>query len=219
MDKNPRQIWKDVHEHLNWDSRLHAQDVRVNVEKGKVILEGHVPSYTQLMEAEDDAYAVAGVKKVDNLLSVKVDAGRRLPTDAEMEAAIRDALAWQSDVDISSINVAVNKGVAVLNGTVESFPQRISAERVAGGIRGVTAVNNRILVKRLDAEDAQIRDSVISALGRTLGEASKEIGVAVRDGVVRLNGKARRCSDARQAEKIAEETRGVAGIRNAISLP
>ncbi len=218
MEKSPVQIQKDVHEHLKWDTGLHASNIRVNLEDGSVILRGTVPTYSERVRAENDAYMVAGVRRVENLLAVRGDVSRSMPSDIEIEADILDAFAWQTSIAPSSVTVSVKDGAVTLDGSVADQARKIEAESIAGSIRGVTSINNRLTPRKAEADDIAIRNGVIKALERTMGRASKKIGITVRDGIVTLDGKVTRCSDYHRTEEVARRTGGVAGVRNDIDL-
>ena len=71
-------------------------------------------------------------------------------------------LGWEPSVDAAHIGVAANAGVVTLTGHVESFPQKIAAERAAARVKGVKAVGEEIEVK-LPYEVSRDDDSIASA--------------------------------------------------------
>jgi len=54
-----------------------------------------------------------------------------MQTDLELQRDVLDELAWKPSVDAAEIGVSVKNGVVVLNGTVKSFTEKWTAERVA----------------------------------------------------------------------------------------
>lgn len=64
-------IKRDVEGLLFYDSVVNSLNVRVDVSGGVVTLAGTVASSTEKKAAEDDAWAVPGVKDVRNQLQIK----------------------------------------------------------------------------------------------------------------------------------------------------
>lgn len=60
------QITKEFERH----ARIDADKIKVTVEGKKIILTGKVSSYDEIDEAEDAAWSIAGVEKVDNKLTI-----------------------------------------------------------------------------------------------------------------------------------------------------
>jgi osmotically-inducible protein OsmY len=60
------QITKEFERH----ARIDADKIKVTVEGKKIILTGKVSSYEEIDEAEDAAWSIAGVEKVDNKLTI-----------------------------------------------------------------------------------------------------------------------------------------------------
>jgi osmotically-inducible protein OsmY len=60
------QITKEFERH----ARIDADKIKVTVEGKKIILTGKVSSYDEIGEAEDAAWSIAGVEKVDNKLTI-----------------------------------------------------------------------------------------------------------------------------------------------------
>jgi len=60
-----------VEESIAFDPWVEASRININVEHGKVILEGTVDSAIEKRSAADDAWDTAGVTDVDNRLVIK----------------------------------------------------------------------------------------------------------------------------------------------------
>ena len=67
--------------------------------------------------------------------------------DDELLDTITARLAGDSDVDASEIEVSVRGGHVVLSGMVPSQQARRDAEAIAGSVRGVRDVENRLKVQ------------------------------------------------------------------------
>lgn len=81
-------------------------------------------------------------------------------SDLGLRNTILEALEFQPDINAANIGVAVDNGVVTLSGHVSSFAQKVSAERVVKGVKGVRAVAEEIQV-RLD-KGAGTADDVIA---------------------------------------------------------
>jgi hyperosmotically inducible periplasmic protein len=67
--------------------------------------------------------------------------------DTVVTAKVKTALARDDSVNGFAVKVETFKGVVQLSGFVDTETERLQAERVAGGVAGVTSVANNILVK------------------------------------------------------------------------
>ena len=56
-------------------------------------------------------------------------------------------LGWEPSIDAAHVGVAANAGVVTLTGHVQSFAQKVAAERAAARVKGVKAVAEEIEVK------------------------------------------------------------------------
>jgi osmotically-inducible protein OsmY len=126
------------------DPRVVAFSPTVTVEDGVAILSGTVGNLKAKTAAGRDAANVAGVWRVENLLEVRPPGP---VNDPEMEKQLKSALFWDPLLSDASIDVAVINRVAYLSGAVDSVGQRVEAQDVASGIKGVTVVRNRLTVE------------------------------------------------------------------------
>lgn len=62
--RSPEDIRADVRSQLSSDSRLNDAHIRVEVSGGTVVLSGTVPTCSDRQGAEEDAYAIPGVRSV-----------------------------------------------------------------------------------------------------------------------------------------------------------
>ena len=72
MAGNDERIKKDVVARLDRNSRVDSSDVKIEVSNGVVSLSGTLPSLAISMAAVEDAENVAGVRRVNNNIKVKV---------------------------------------------------------------------------------------------------------------------------------------------------
>ena len=78
---------------------------------------------------------------------------------------VTQQLEWDPSVDASGIGVTARDGAVTLTGYVNSYAEKLSAERAAKRVHGVRAVANEIDVKlTLGRTDADIARDVATAL-------------------------------------------------------
>lgn len=68
--------------------------------------------------------------------------------DEDLRAAVVEELEWDSPVDASQVEVAVDSGVVILVGTVTSYARLLASQQAARAVDGVHDVANEIDVKR-----------------------------------------------------------------------
>ncbi len=67
--------------------------------------------------------------------------------DKELQESVMVELGWEPSIDAVHIGVAANTGVVTLTGRVQSFAQKVAAERAAARVKGVKAVVEEIEVE------------------------------------------------------------------------
>lgn len=142
MHKPNNLLETDVRDQLDWDPVLDDTRIVVKADDGKVILTGAVGTYNDVELASDDAWAVGGVKELDNELMVGFT-GATI-ADLDIEAACVTALDADRMVPQGSVTPAVLDGWVTLTGEVRNHFQRQAAVHAVGRIAGVLGVNNDI---------------------------------------------------------------------------
>jgi osmotically-inducible protein OsmY len=215
--RRSEEIQADVSSQLFWDDRIDNSDIQVAVKDGRVRLSGTVPSYSDKWEAEDDAYAIPGVRIVENQLMV-TPAISPVPEDSDVGQRVENVLDWNPLIDASGMTVSVTSGIVTLSGIVESFWQRYKAWELSSNVSGVVDVVNDLQVSPPESvSDEDIRDDILNALDRSYIDAS-DLDVAVQDCIVTLKGRVNTFGDFRTAEQIASHTAGVCGVRNDLAI-
>jgi osmotically-inducible protein OsmY len=110
---------------------------------GDVVLRGSVVDLRQRAEAVRTVRGVPGVRAVDDQMRTRPPGGPHR-VDAEMEAAVLDALIRDGAVPANGIDVDVDGGTVTLRGAVHSACHRDAAARIAFGVPGVAEVRNRL---------------------------------------------------------------------------
>lgn len=217
--RSSEEIKKDAVDHLYWDSRVDASDIQVTVSDGIVTLSGTVPAYSNRQAAESDIWAVAGVKGVDNRLTIQYPPGVTVPADAELESHIENMLLWQPDIDSRDINVTVASGHVTLRGTVDAFWKKIIAEEIATSLTGVVDLTNELaVVPSRRVEDKEIAADITNALERNTNIDVNMVEVQVAGGVVTLSGSVGDLAALRAAYDCARYTPGVINVINRLAI-
>jgi osmotically-inducible protein OsmY len=138
--------------------------------------------------------------------------------DLRVRDAVVKQLEWDPRVDASAIGVAARDNVVTLTGYVDTYIDKLGAERIAKGVRGVRGVANDIEVRaRQDVTDADLARDVIRSLElRSLVPAT--VQAVVHDGRVTLTGAVDWLFQKHEAEKAVRHVRGVRGIFNHVEI-
>jgi len=138
----------------------------------------------------------------------------------QLVSSVTDELIWDPKVDSAAIAISADDGVVTLRGTVGSFREKREAKQDAERVYGVENVNNELQVRILEGnrrDDADLRGDVLRALMLdTL--VPPTIDAKVNDGWVILTGSAEWQFQRDEAEFIAANVLGVAGMINQIEL-
>ena len=132
------------------DPDVKSIDFKVETRKGEVLLSGFAANQSQIDRAIAVTQAVAGVKAVDNKVSLKgapVTVGNTVD-DGIVTTQVKAALL--ADASIKSLDIAVvtRKNEVQLSGFVDNQAQIDRAVVVARGITGVSSVINDMKVKK-----------------------------------------------------------------------
>jgi osmotically-inducible protein OsmY len=140
-------------------------------------------------------------------------------SDTDIRAAVAAELLWIPGLDATGIGIAVEHGAVTLSGKVDSYAERLHAEKAALRLRGVTAVADEITVRTpgAPADDSDIAREVGEALERAV-EVPRTVTAVVRDRVVILEGEVTWQFQRLAAERAVRYLRGITDVRNKIVL-
>lgn len=142
-------------------------------------------------------------------------------TDLELKRNVESELDWEPSVNAAEIGVAVKDGIVTLTGHVQSYWQKIAAERAASRVSGVKAVANELEI-RLPASsertDEDIARAAVNALAWSVSVPADRIKVKVSKGWITLEGTVEWKYQKAAAEKAVRDLTGVKGVVNLVEV-
>lgn len=153
-------------------------------------------------------------------------------TEARQESQIWTTYALSPYLRALDIDVSVDQGVATLSGKVDEGVSKDLAEQIALGVSGITRVDNQIVVqadyvrpKRSGdrsfgevVDDASITAVVKSKLLWSKHAQGLSVNVETKSGKVTLHGTANSAAARELAGVLAQNTHGVVGVDNKLSV-
>lgn len=136
--------------------------------------------------------------------------------DSDITYWVKDALNRDVRVESYDINVSTKDGIVTLSGSVDNLAAKKYADLEAKKIDGVLGVVNEISVSPAWRSDTDIRNAVRRWILNSAVIESEGISVNCADGKVTLSGKVDSYSEAKEAELLASEVRGVKDVENSI---
>lgn len=215
---------------------LRANDIKVTVDNGKATLTGRVLEDINKDLATQMALGVAGIKEVDNQITVEpqyVAPARstersyaELIDDATITSAVKSKLLWSKYADGLATDVDTKFGKVVLKGTADSKQSKELAGRLAQNTRGVLGVDNQLVVNSNKATVTEKAKSSVKEVGQEISDSwittkvkstflysskidSSSIKVSTNQGVVLLTGKVGSSVERKLAIDLANSLRGV----------
>jgi hyperosmotically inducible protein len=143
-------ITSSIKKALLANSTVNSFDLQVETRNGVVQLSGFVNNQAQIAKALAIAHAVAGVKTVENGVTLKGSpstVGTKID-DATVTGRVKTALLADTDIRSFDISVVTFKGEVQLTGFVNNQSQIDLAARLTGETEGATSVKNELMLKR-----------------------------------------------------------------------
>jgi osmotically-inducible protein OsmY len=211
------QIRHGVLSELQWDTRVVATNVSLDVTDGIVTLTGTVSNDAMRLAAQEAAHRVPGVLDVVNNIVVR-PARSAERTDTDLALAIRRDLEHDVLVPAERIGTTVSNGMVTLEGEVETLRERENAERVVRHIAGVVGVVNDIQVRVEPVTPHQIQELIELALEAEPQREPLRIGVVVHEGMVTLRGSVRSGAEKRAAVEAARHAPWVRAVHDELRV-
>lgn len=141
--------------------------------------------------------------------------------DSMLQQEVLDELQFEPILNAAEIGVAVKDGVVTLSGYVDSYMQKLTAEKAAKRVRGVRGVAEEIEVRipmSTKRTDAEIARAVVNALEWDVRVPHEKIMVKVEDAWVSLEGQVDWSYEKDAAVEAVHDLTGVRGVSNLISV-
>ncbi|HEX6044527.1 MAG TPA: BON domain-containing protein [Pyrinomonadaceae bacterium] len=137
--------------------------------------------------------------------------------DTDLRDRVERQLDWEPEVTSTNIGVAARDGVVTLTGFVNSYAEKLAAERVTLKTYGVSAIANEIEVKPpFKKTDADIASAALNALDQRVDVPSEKIKLTVKGGWLTLQGDVDWYYQKNAAEFAVKYLGGVKGVTNGI---
>jgi osmotically-inducible protein OsmY len=218
------EIQRDVTATLARDAYLTGLPITASVQNGVVTLQGEVGTAYQQERAGDEARLIWNVVGVANDLKVVwwETMGTRqqspAPTDDQLAAAVRDALAVDQRLASSDVTVHVQQGEVTLHGRVPSYYQKRLTEQTTQDVVGVAWVTNRLAVSTAQRDDADIESDVRQQLATDAFLAPGRLGVSSHNGIVTLTGNVNNVFEKLYATDVAARVKGMRNLVNNMTV-
>lgn len=116
-----------------------------------------------------------------------------MTNNGKMYTNVMEKLSFEPSLDASNITISIqgNHDIVVLDGTVDSFAEKLAAEKAVKNLANVRTIVNEIevdLAMRYHKTDIEIAKEVTNALKNNTITASKDIKSIVKNGIVTLTG-------------------------------
>jgi hyperosmotically inducible periplasmic protein len=131
---------------LEANDKVKEGKVDVETREGVVYLNGVVETEESRREAGRVAWRTEGVRGVMNDLTVGERTVGSWVDDVMISSKVKSKLIANSEIKAGDIDVSSSQGVVTLIGRVSSKMIKSDAERIARDTKGVTDVNNELLV-------------------------------------------------------------------------
>ncbi len=139
-------------------------------------------------------------------------------TDAQMQAAVSKQL---QKSEFKNVRATVDNGTVTLQGTVDTYRQKLDAEKRVRKQNHVKGVIDQITVAGITVPDTELRDRLAKSLRYDrygYGSVFNVLAVGVKDGVVTLSGEVRTPVDRESALALVQSTPGVKGVVDQVKV-
>lgn len=144
-----------------------------------------------------------------------------MKSDTQLQRDVVEELKWEPSITEKEIGVAVKDGVVTLNGHVDSYVEKYTAERAASTVNGVKAVADELKVKLPDSHertDTELAHAVVNALKWDIQVPDDKIKTTVEKGWVELTGDLEWQYQKWAAEAAVRNLTGVKGVSNMLHV-
>ena len=211
---------ENVEAAVNEEAGLAMAQTVVRVDDGAVTLTGHVSDYAQKCAAGNAANRVPHVKGVKNEIEVNLPFASRRDDD-DIAREVKGIMKWSILGIEDRITVTVHNGNVTIEGNVESYFQKWSAESMLCHVKGVKGIVNRIAITSqpdLRVMEADVEKTIEQALEEVGRLEATKIEVEVKEGKVILRGRVHSQQESDAVEEAVEARPGVFSVENYITV-
>lgn len=216
VGKTDTELKNDVLSELKYEPSVKATDIGVVVKDGTVTLNGDVANYSEKWGAVRAAQRIAGVEAIADDIKVTLPDSLR-HTDGDIAAAAANQISWSAVVPSETVKVIVRDGWLTLEGEVEWWYQKNSAEDAVRHLIGVKGVSNWISIKPKPTSE-EVETAIKSAFERNALLEAGKIEVESYGNKVTLLGKVRNYAEREEAERVAWAAPGVSSVDNQLTV-
>ena len=144
-----------------------------------------------------------------------------MKNDLEIQQDVMNQLKWNPFLKASEIGVSIKNGIVTLSGQVDSYAQKLEAERTVRKVAGVKAIAEDIEIgvsPSYKKSDTEIAGSVLNALKWHSAVPEDRLEVKVEDGVVTLGGEVEWEYQRNSARNAVVNLLGVRSVINNIAI-
>ena len=181
-----QEISDAIEDEISWDLAVPAHRIIVISTDGVVTLSGNVDNVLAKERAVRIAETVKGVRSVIDEIEVRPSL---LLTDQQIKDTVIAALLANPATESYKIDVKVSDNSVNLSGTVDSWQEKRLAVKVAKGVRGVSSVQDNLLLDfKQQRSDAEIAKEIQNRMKWDVLVDHGLIDVQVESGNVTLRG-------------------------------
>jgi|694.fasta_scaffold18310_8 osmotically-inducible protein OsmY len=148
--KTDAEIAEAVLNALKWHTPVKEEKIKIKVEDGIIRLDGEVDWEYQKNNAKIAIEHLAGVRGVNNFITVKPRA-----MAADVTKKIVSAFHRSATIDANGISVDVQGNKVILRGKVRSIAEKEDAEFAAWNAPGVLILENKLVVEEHEMSFAE----------------------------------------------------------------
>ncbi|WP_176049734.1 BON domain-containing protein [Burkholderia sp. BCC1644] len=141
-----------------------------------------------------------------------------MKSDASLKQDVEQALFWNPAIDARRIDVDVRDRIVTLRGTVDSWAQKLEAQKTALHVEDARALVLELNVAPPENACADQELAITFALGWQEALRDHKIRVEVDHGCVTLDGEVDHAFQSRAAERMVSRMIGVVGVANRIRV-
>jgi osmotically-inducible protein OsmY len=139
--------------------------------------------------------------------------------DTDLRDRVERQLDWEPEVTSTKVGVGAEGGVVTLTGFVNTYAEKVAAERAAKRTYGVKAIANDLQVKPLFKKtDSEIATNAVKALESRVDVPDEKVKLTVKDGWVTLEGNVDWYYQKNAAELAVKYLTGVRGVTDDIKV-